>query len=47
MEEVFALYDKAIQPDFIGQDVVAKEIFEKSSKISPLFSHRKNAPCRI
>lgn len=45
MEEVFALYDKAMQPDFIGQDVVAKDIFEKSSKIFPLLFHRKNAHC--
>lgn len=45
MEEVFALYDKAMQPDFVGQDLVAKEIFEKSSKISPLLFHRKNALC--
>ena len=31
MEEVFTLYEKAKDPDFVGQDVTARAILDKSS----------------
>ena len=31
MEEVFTLYAKSKDPDFVGQDVTAREILDKSS----------------
>jgi len=35
MEEINALYEKTLSPDFIGQDAIALEIFEKSRQASP------------
>lgn len=32
MEAIFNLYDKTKDPDYIGHDAVAKDIFELSSK---------------
>ncbi len=36
MEEIFSLYDKSQDPDFIGQKETAKEILEKSKKVPPI-----------
>ena len=36
MEEIFSLYDKSQDPDFIGQKEVAKEILEKSKNVPPM-----------
>ena len=36
MEEIFSLYDKSQDPDFIGQKEVAKEIIEKSKNVPPM-----------
>ena len=36
MEEIFSLYDKTQDPDFIGQKETAKEILEKSKKVPPI-----------
>ena len=36
MEEIFSLYDKTQDPDFIGQKEVSKEILEKSKNVPPM-----------
>lgn len=36
MEEIFSLYDKAKDPDFVGQDIVSREIIDKASKHVPI-----------
>ena len=33
MDEIISLYEKTLDPDFIGQDSIAQEIIEKSKKI--------------
>ncbi len=33
MDEIISLYEKTLDPDFIGQDTIAQEIIEKSKKI--------------
>lgn len=32
MDEIFILYDKAKDPDYVGQDIVSREIIDKASK---------------
>ena len=32
MEEIIEIYKKCMSPDYIGQEISVKEIFEKSSK---------------
>ncbi len=36
MEEIFSLYEKTQDPDFIGQKEVSKEILEKSKNVPPM-----------